>query len=406
LLGGVTALGSMVFLLFGSALLARLGPVRSLQWGALAGSLGLLVAAAGSLPALLLGALLLGLGYGPTPPAGSRILAATAPVRHRALIFSVKQAGAPLGGAVAGLLLPPVAARFGWPAALLLAGAMAGLCALVIQPCRATLDVERDPGQPIGLSALFGRGNLLAPFGALRLAPGLLPLTALGCSFALVQGALFTFTVSWLVAERGLSLVAAGGIFAVMQGAGVLARVALGWLADRTGGAARNLVLQGFAAAAAVVGLVLLPASAGATGFAAMAFLCGALAASWNGIMMAEVARRVPGPRIADATSGSTMLVFAGYALGPPGFALLVRGLAGWDIAFLLVAGQLAVVATLVGLGTRLASRSERAGPASGDAVGLGQPARPAGSGPIAPGAVPHPGAAPGRHRPHSQDAI
>mgnify|MGYP003347142796 CR=1 FL=1 len=46
-------------------------------------------------------ALLLGIGYGPMPPAGSRILAATAPKQHRSLIFSIKQAGAPAGGAIA-----------------------------------------------------------------------------------------------------------------------------------------------------------------------------------------------------------------------------------------------------------------------------------------------------------------
>lgn len=45
-------------------------------------ALAMLVAATGAVPALLLASLLLGIGYGPSPPAGSRILAATTPSGH------------------------------------------------------------------------------------------------------------------------------------------------------------------------------------------------------------------------------------------------------------------------------------------------------------------------------------
>ena len=53
-----------------------LGQVPALML-VLAAVLGLVIAATGWWPALVLAALLLGIGYGPTPPAGSRILAAT-----------------------------------------------------------------------------------------------------------------------------------------------------------------------------------------------------------------------------------------------------------------------------------------------------------------------------------------
>lgn len=100
----LNAAGVVLFLVFGGPLLKRFGPVRSLQAGMALATLGLALALLGTLPALLLASLVLGIGYGPTPPAGSRILAATAPPRHRTLIFSIKQAGAPLGATLAGLL--------------------------------------------------------------------------------------------------------------------------------------------------------------------------------------------------------------------------------------------------------------------------------------------------------------
>ena len=120
-LSSLTSFGTVLFLAFGSAFLARLGPVRTLQCGAALSAAALVMAASGRWPVLVVAALLLGIGYGPTPPAGSRILAATAPPQHRTLIFSIKQAGAPAGGALAGLIVAPVAAAWGWPSALLLA---------------------------------------------------------------------------------------------------------------------------------------------------------------------------------------------------------------------------------------------------------------------------------------------
>jgi MFS family permease len=139
-LAALVALGTVLFLLLGGPLLARWGPVRTLQAGAAMSAVAMLVAAAGSAPALVLASLLLGIGYGPSPPAGSRILAATAPKGHRTLIFSVKQAGAPLGGALAGLATAPLAAHYGWPVAVLATVAVAMLAALAIQPLEKTLD--------------------------------------------------------------------------------------------------------------------------------------------------------------------------------------------------------------------------------------------------------------------------
>ena len=114
-LSSLNSLGTVLFLMFGVPILARLGPVRTLQAGAVLAASALSVAATGWWPALIVAALLMGIGYGPSPPAGSRILAATAPPRHRTLIFSIKQAGAPAGAAFAGLTLAPAAATWGWP---------------------------------------------------------------------------------------------------------------------------------------------------------------------------------------------------------------------------------------------------------------------------------------------------
>ena len=346
-LAALGTLGTLAFLVLGGPFLARLGPVRTLQAGALLAAAGMALAALGGTFALAAAAILVGLGYGPTPPAGSRILAATAPPSHRSLIFSIKQAGAPLGGVLAGLLVAPVAAAQGWPAALALAITVALVSALLIQPSRRSLDVEREPGRPVGLSAILSRRNLVGPFAALRLHPLLAPLTALACSLATVQGCFFAFAVTWLTETRGMTLVQAGMVFAAMQAGGVLARIVLGWAADRSGNAILNLVGQGLGGAAAVALFALLPP----LGFGwtlLLGGLAGSLVASWNGIYQAEVARLSPPGRIAEATAGSTTLCFLGYLIPPAIFAGLVTLTGSWLLPQMLAAGQLLVVTLLV----------------------------------------------------------
>lgn len=347
-LAAVVAAGTVLFLLLGGPLLARWGPVRTLQFGAAVQAAGMLLAAVGAVPALLLASLLLGIGYGPSPPAGSRILAATAPPGHRTLIFSVKQAGAPLGGAMAGLVTAPVAAAHGWVAGLLVTVVTALLAAVAIHPLRAQLDVERDPNRAVNPRALFARDTLLRPMRAVALHPLLPPLTLLAMAFAVVQGCLFTFTVTWLVEEHGLTLVQAGAAFAAMQGAGVVARIILGWLADRTGRPTRNLLIQAGAAALCVLAFAALPRGTSAAGIALLAGACGFLAASWNGIYLAEVARLVPPEAVGEATAGSTLFTFLGYLLGPAGFALLVTLTGSWRLPFALVAVLLGLAAAAV----------------------------------------------------------
>lgn len=348
-LSALIAFGTMVFLAVASPFLTRLGPVRTLQLGAIVSALGLGILTLGTIPALALAALLVGIGYGPSPPAGSQILAMTAPHQHRSLIFSVKQAGAPLGGVMAGLVTAPVANRFGWPAALLVCAAAALLAAAAIEAFRPSLDAGRDRSRSISLGSVFSRGTLAAPFSALRLAPAIMPLTLLAISFAIVQGCLFTFTVTWLVETRGLTLVQAGAVFSIMQASGVAARIVLGWVADKTGRPTLNLLVQGLVAAVTVLLLAAMPERPSLSVAAMLCGFAGFVAASWNGVYMAEIARLSPRERVSDATSGSTLLTFLGYVAGPALFGLIVTIGGSWTLPMLAVAGQLAATTLLVG---------------------------------------------------------
>ncbi len=342
-LSSLTSLGSVIFLAFGSPYLARFGPVRSLQIGAAAAIVAMAVAAFGWFPALVVSSLLLGLSYGPTPPSGSRILAATAPKEHRSLIFSIKQAGAPAGGALAGLIVAPFAVAFGWTWALLLAVAAGAITIFAIHPLRAMMDVERDPGRSIHPRDVFRLSTVMAPIATLRADPLMVSLTALAFSFSCTQGTLYSFSVTYLT-QRGFDLTDAGFAYACLQTAGVFARILLGWLADRTGRAAVNLTVQAYVAAGCVALYAFMPLDWPLWGVAVVTTACGFFGASWNGIYMAEVARLAPMDKVADASSSSTLFTFLGYVIAPSLFAFAVPYW-GWRWPYVAVAGQLVVMA-------------------------------------------------------------
>ncbi len=341
----LNSFGSILFMAFGTPLILRFGPLTAMRTGVFCGACALALVSIGIWPVVVTAALLMGLSYGPAPPGSTRILAATAIPKHRALIFSIKQAGAQLGGVLAGLTIAPVAAHFGWAAGLALPVTVGVLTALAVAPARQALEIARDPPRPISFAGLFGLRNLRAPFAAVAAVPALMAMTVLTTSMAVAQGCLFSFCVTYLVTTREMTLTQAGVAYACMQGGGMAGRILVGWTADRSRNIPRDLVLQAWAAAALAVVWALLPADAGMAAIAPLALAIGLTAASWPGLILSEVSRLAPPGRIADAASGSTMITFAGYVMGPLLFSLAVRLTGGWVVPYLLVAGQMAGMA-------------------------------------------------------------
>ncbi len=342
-----SALGVVLFLLFGAPFIARFGAVRMLQAGALLAAAGVTLATSGLWPVIALAALCIGIGYGPVAPAGSRILAATAPPRHRSLIFSIKQSGAPLGGAVAAMALAPIAAAFGWRAALLTGAAIAVTMAFSIRPLRRVLDPAPVTAQRA--TALLSLRSGAAPLKSLLSDPQITSISCLAFSFALVQGCLFSFSVTYLSTARGLTLADAGLAYALMQGAGASARIALGWLADRTGTPSTNLLVQAVIASLLVASYGLLPFGAPLWLAGTATFALGFSAVSWNGIVMAEVARLSPPDQVAELTSGAAFVAFMGYLTGPITFSLLVSSFGDYHWPFAIFGGQLLANALVTG---------------------------------------------------------
>ena len=156
-------IGAVVGSLSAGAMVDRWGAIRTSQGALLVSAAGLALGAL--LPgALIVAALLIGLGYGPITPASSHVLIRTTPPERRNLVFSVKQTGVPLGVALSGFCIPPLAAATGWLGTLLILGLACGAVAAAAQPIQADLDAQTASGSTGSPATGFSVRRVLTQF--------------------------------------------------------------------------------------------------------------------------------------------------------------------------------------------------------------------------------------------------
>ena len=331
LVGAYVALcyfAAMLSSLVGGTLVRRLGAIRVSQLGLGLCAVGLALCALPWLPAVALGALCIGAGYGPITPASSHLLALTTPAHRMSLVFSIKQTGVPAGGMLAGALVPGLSLWLGWQGTLLAVAGVCALCAALAQPLRAALDADRQPAQPLALQALF------KPIGMVLGQPSLRALAACSFLFSAVQVSTTAYMVTYLNESLGMTLLAAGAALSVSQLAGVVGRIAWGAVADRGLGPRNTLMLLATLMMAGSVLTALLQPQWPTLLIWAIVALLGASAIGWNGVYLATVARQAPPGQAGVATGGTLLFTFMGVVCGSPAFGALAGASGSYRIAF------------------------------------------------------------------------
>lgn len=260
--------------------------------------------------------------------------------RERGVALGLRQASVPLGGALAALSLPAIAASRGPRPALV---TLAAGCVTASLACAGWI---RSP-EPVR----YARGvGPLRDRRIWRLAAGsALLITA--------QVAVSGFLVVYLHDERGFSPVAAGLVLAAVQVAGIGGRIAAGRWSDRL--VLRLAPLRRIAVATALAWAVVpLLLRAGDPVAVAALVAGGTLASSWNGLSFTAVAELAAGGRSGTAIALQQSALFGTAAAVPPLFGALVEG-AGWGAAYWSLAVGPAAAWWLL----RPLARGERDGP-------------------------------------------
>jgi MFS family permease len=233
------------------------------------------------------------------------------------LVFSIKQTGVPLGSMLAGAVVPPLALLGNWQLSLVAVAVVCLLCAWVSQSLRAELDSDRQSDVRIRW------GSLVEPIRLVLAHRSLLTMASCSFMFSMVQLSLTTYLVTFLHDDLSYGLVAAGLALSVTQLGGIGGRVVWGYVADRWLGARRMLLLLASMMALGALASAFLTTDTPQAVVIAILVGFGASAIGWNGVYLAEVARRAPPGMASMATGGTLAFTFLGVVVGPPMFGAL-----------------------------------------------------------------------------------
>jgi MFS family permease len=309
---------------------AALGALRASQICLLLCAAGIALVATASLPLVVLGAMLLGLGYGPVTPSSAIILVSTLPARFRSLGFSVKQTGVPVGAGVCGLAIPALVAAFDWQVAAFVLAAAVVAGAVLCQP------LQRDFDEGVRGS---GPSASTSPLGSLALVwrlPRLRELAIGSFVFAGIQMCVVTYLVVFLT-ETGLGLGQAGLAMTCAMIGGLVGRIGWGWVADNLLAPRRTLALVSLLMGMTSLGLACVEPSWPMAAVIALSVAAGLSSIAWNGVYLAEVAHRAP-PGMATAATGGTMFcTYAGVMVWPTVFYVAHAATGNYVASFVLV---------------------------------------------------------------------
>lgn len=325
----ITYAGAMFASLTSGTTVSRLGPIRVSQLGLILCAIGLCLCAVPWLPAIGLGALLIGLGYGPITPASSQILARTTQPRQMALVFSIKQTGVPVGAMMAGAIVPSLMLGIDWQWSLVVVAMACVVSAALSQPLREALDDLRQA------SLTFQMSTLTTPLRMVLGHRALSTMAACSFMFSMVQMSLTTYLVTYLHDDLAYGMVSAGLLLSVTQMGGIGGRIAWGLVADRWLGAQKTLALLAILMASSALATALLLPTLPLWGIWAILLVFGASAIGWNGVYLAEVARQAPEGKASVATGGTLTFTFLGVVIGPPLFGALSSAFGTYRAGFL-----------------------------------------------------------------------
>lgn len=299
---------------------ARWGGIRVSQGALLCLAAGAVLACLGQGWSFILAAGLIGVGYGLANPSAAAVLARHVPRQASGLFFSMKQAGVPIGVALAGLCMPLGLAWVGWQWTAILAATVCLLAAVSLLATVSRLD------RPEWRQGLTVNTRWWAPLQEVWRTPALRQLGLISLIYAMAQQGFVTFLVSLLHLQGGMPLATAAGILAASQLASTAARVGFGHLADRWMAPAR---LLGWLGVGMSLCLVLL-AAVGVDGQVLLctlgALACGIFAMGWNGVFFAELVNCVPRERLPNAAGATQFFTFTGGMCGP----FLIGQFVGW----------------------------------------------------------------------------
>ncbi|MCT9079797.1 MFS transporter [Streptomyces fulvoviolaceus] len=261
--------------------------------------------------------LVVGAGYSTVQPGGSKSVASWFDSSRRGFAMGVRQAGLPLGAALASAVLPFLAGEFGWRATLVAGGLVALLGAGVFMGFYRRPSVPQDSEPHASLTVQLGARRQLVR------EPSMVRTMLSGTSLISVQCGVGILTVLYLHEVTSFGAGPAALVLVAVQIAGVVGRVCLAAWSDRSASGRHRLV--GVCMVAVIAGMTVLLTPAGRSPAAACCTFVwlGFFGYGWYGPWVAQVTETAPPGRTGFALGLAMSVNQIAIVVMPPTLGLL-----------------------------------------------------------------------------------
>lgn len=293
----------------------------------------------GELLVFVVSAALIGLASSVSTPASSHLLARYSPPKYAPLIFSVKQTGVPVGGLMAGIMVPFLLSWLGWKGVFVASGVFLMIFAIMLQPIRNRFDTDRNPTQSLKPGFIWQTLRQVMATPSLRdLALGMF-------CFVGLQGLFGSYFVTYISETMERPLESANYIFSIAMSTAIAARILWGWVGSALMPARRLIAYLSAVMVLAAVGMGSIEPGWTDLAIIGVAILYCISAISWHGLMMAELARLSPAGQVGPVTGAALACAGAGMMAYPMLYAVLVEMTGDASLGFYLAALPAAVMA-------------------------------------------------------------
>jgi sugar phosphate permease len=304
---------------------------------------------ASSYLSLLLFLIVVGAGYSTAQPGGSKSVSRWFAASQRGFAMGIRQAGLPLGGALAAALLPFMAARWGWQSSFLAGGLVALFGAVVF-----IIFYRQAPEQSRVVAVDTPLREVLASRLQMLREPSMRNIVASGVSLISVQYGVLVFTALYLHDTLGITITQAAVFLFIAQCAGVAGRILLAAWSDRCRLGRYFPVLVCMVAVIAGLLVLIAEPSASPLFLGGLFAYLGFFSFGWYGPWVAYVAESAPPDKTGFALGLAMAINQVAIVSAPPLLGLLVDTTnsytPGWTVL---------IVMTTVALLTTAWSRSE-----------------------------------------------
>ncbi|MCI0765251.1 MFS transporter [Bacillus sp. TL12] len=285
----------------------------------LAGSL-LFVQVVEGFTGLLFVLMIVGVFYSAAQPGGSKVILKWFPKENRGLAMGIRQAGIPIGGAVAGAIIPILSVKFSLSFVIYVLSSICIAGGVLFFIFYREPVVHHEP-------ALNNKGiSFCQQLKEIMSNKELYPVLFTGVCMISLQMVLIGHLINFLITAKSISPILAGKVFAFTLFLGMLGRIVLAAISDffYKGNRRRPLLISVFVTCMCIFILILNIDNLSVWSLFLLGGLLGFFGIGWFSLFMVEIAETAKQDSVGMTISFALTLNQIAIMLAPPIFGLIV----------------------------------------------------------------------------------